>query len=73
MYKKALHLKRKKWYLVDNIKPDCKYNLVIMTDMGYIFTAIYEDNKFLITTLRNGKVYYEETIHQDSIVKWMKI
>lgn len=66
------HLKRKKWYSV-NITPDCKYNLVIMTDMGYIFTAIYADNKFLITTLINGKVYYEETIHQDSIVKWMKI
>lgn len=70
--KKMSHLKRKKWYSV-NIRPDCKYNLVIMTDMGYIFTAIYEDNKFLITTLRIGKVYYEETIHQDSIVKWMKI
>lgn len=72
MDKKMSHLKRKKWYSV-NIRPDCKYNLVIMTDMGYIFTAIYEDNKFLITTLRIGKVYYEETIHQDSIVKWMKI
>lgn len=72
MDEKMSHLKRKKWYSV-NITPDCKYNLVIMTDMGYIFTAIYEDNKFLITTLRNGKVYYEETIHQDSIVKWMKI
>lgn len=72
MDKKMSNLKRKKWYSV-NIEPDCKYNLVIMTDMGYIFTAIYEDNKFLITTLRIGKVYYEETIHQESIVKWMKI
>lgn len=72
MDKRALHLKRKKWYSV-NIRPDCRYNLVIITDMGYIFTAIYEDNKFLITTLRNGKVYYEETIDQESIVKWMKI
>ena len=72
MYKKMSHLKRKKQYSV-NIRPDYKYDLVIMTDMGYIFTAIYEDNKFLITTLRNGKVYYEETIHQESIVKWMNI
>ena len=72
MDKKMSHLKRKKWYSV-NIEPDCKYYLVIMTDIGYIFNAIYEDNKFLITTLRNNKVYYEETIQQDSIVKWMKI
>lgn len=67
-----MKLKRKKWYST-RVKPDSQYNLVIMTDMGYIFTAIYVDSKFLISTLRNGKVYYEELIEQNGIVKWMKI
>lgn len=67
-----MKLKRKKWYST-NIIPDSQYNLVILTDMGHIFTAIYVDSKFLLFTLRDGKVYYEELIEQNSIVKWMKV
>ena len=30
-------LKRRKWYLSNNVKPDCEYGLIVMTDMGYVF------------------------------------
>ena len=64
-------MKTRKWYSV-NIKPDRRYNLIIMTDMGYVFEAIYENNKFLESNVRNGKVYFEEYDHQECIIKWMK-
>ncbi len=63
-------MKTRKWYST-SIKPDRRINLIIMTDMGYVFEAIYENNKFLISNLRNGKVYFEDE-DQECIVKWMK-
>lgn len=68
-----MKLKRKKWYST-SIKPDFPYRLIVMTDMGYMFEAIYSDNKFLTSIVRNGgKVYFEEWIQQENIVKWMKV
>ena len=68
-----MNLKRKKWYSTA-IKPDTSFKLIVMTDMGYMFEAIYSDNKFLVSIVRNGgKVYFEEWINQISIIKWMKV
>lgn len=67
-----MKLKRKKWYST-TIKPDTSFGLIVMTDMGYMFEAIYSDNKFLVSIVRNDKVYYEEWINQESITKWMKV
>lgn len=39
--------------------------------MGYIFEAVYENGKFLVSTVRNYKVYFEPWIEQESIVAWM--
>ena len=44
-----------------------------MTDMGYIFESIYKDGKFLVSIVKNYKVYFEEWIEQENIIKWMKI
>ena len=65
-------MKRRKWYSA-KIKPDTKCDLIIMTDMGYIFEAIYEDGKFLVSIVKTGKVYFEEWIKQECIIKWMKV
>ena len=65
-------LKRKKWYST-TIKPDVTSDLIVMTDMGYIFEAVYENDKFLVSIVKNYKVYFEEWMKQYSIVKWMKI
>lgn len=65
------NLKKRKWYSV-NVKPDCKYGLLIMTDMGYVFEATFENGLWYISTVRNHKVYFELEENQDSIVKWMK-
>lgn len=65
-------MKTHKWY-PSTIKPDRKTNLIVMTDMGYIFEAIYQDGKFLVSIVRNYKVYYEEWLEQSAIIKWMKI
>ena len=65
-------LKRKKWYPA-TIKPDVTSDLIVMTDMGYIFEAVYENDKFLVSIVKNYKVYFEEWMKQYSIVKWMKI
>lgn len=64
-------MKTRKWYST-NIKPDRKNNLIIMTDMGYVFEAVYENNKFLVSNIRNDKVYFEEYDNQECIIKWMK-
>ena len=66
-----MKLKRKKWYSTA-IRPDTSSWLIVMTDMGYMFEAIYSDNKFLVSIVRNDKVYFEEWIPQEDIIKWMK-
>lgn len=65
-------MKTRKWYYT-SIKPDRAGNLIIMTDMGYIFEAVYENGKFLVSVVKNHKVYFEECIEQENIIKWMKI
>ena len=65
-------MKARKWYSTA-IKPDRSNNLIIMTDMVYIFESVYEDGKFLVSTVKNYKVYFEELIEQESIIKWMKV
>lgn len=52
--------------------PDLKNReMVIMTDMGYVFSAFYEGRKgFAVATIRNGKVYYDEYEQKRNIVWW---
>ena len=66
-------MKTKKWYSTSSIKPDRSNDLIIMTDMGYIFEAVYENGKFLVSIVKNYKVYFEPWVDQDSIIKWMKV
>ena len=65
-------MKTRKWYST-SIQPDRAYNLIVMTDMGYIFEAVWKENKFLTSVVRNGKVYFEEDMKHESIIKWMKV
>jgi hypothetical protein len=65
-------VKTRKWYST-NIKPDRTNDLIIMTDMGYIFESIYKNGKFLVSIVKNYKVYFEEWIEQENIIKWMKV
>lgn len=66
-------LKRRKWYRADKYTPDVKSELVIQTDMGYVFEAVYQNGKWLISTVRDGKVYFEPWINSENIWRWMKI
>ena len=63
-------MKTRKWYS-SKVKPDRNSELIVKTDMGYIFEAVYENGKFLVSTVRNYKVYFEPWIEQESIVAWM--
>ena len=65
-------MKTRKWYSTA-IKPDRSNGLIIMTDMGYIFQAVYKNGKFLVSNVKNYKVYFEECIEQENIIKWMKV
>jgi len=65
-------MKAKKWYST-TIKPDRANDIIIMTDMGYIFQAVYENGKYLVSIVKNYKVYFEEWIEQENIIKWMKV
>lgn len=67
-----MKLKRRKWYST-NIKPDVKTDLIVMSDMGYIFEAVYENDKFLVSLVKSYKVYFEPWMEQESIIKWMKV
>ena len=42
-----------------------------MTDMGYLFEAVYENGEYHISDVRDGKVYFEKCKNQESIVKFM--
>lgn len=65
-------MKTRKWYSTD-IKPDRTHNLIVMTDIGYMFEAVWKENKFLTAVVRNGRVYFEDMVEQCSIIKWMKV
>ena len=70
---RAVELERNNLWHPTSKKPDSPHGLIVMTDMGYIFEAIYEDGKFLVSTVRNHKVYFEESIEQECIIKWMNV
>ena len=65
-------LKRRKWYLANNVKPDCEHGLIVMTDMGYVFEASFKNGIWHLLAQRNNKAYFVIVEHQDSIIKWMK-
>ena len=64
-------MKARKWYSA-SIKPDRKSDLIVMTDMGYVFQACYEDDGWHTAEVVYGKVYFHLYEYQDCIVKWMK-
>lgn len=66
-------LKRGKWYNTSRTKPDVNCGLIVMTDMGYIFEAIYEDGVYKTSSITNHKVYFIEYSNQNSLVKFMKV
>lgn len=66
-------LKTRKWYSTATTKPDRRENLIIMTDMGYVFEAVYKDEMFHTSVLRNNKVYFELHFSPESIIRFMKI
>lgn len=66
-------LKNRKWYSTLKTIPDRKFGLIVMTDMGYIFEATYENGKFLTSVVRNHKVYFEPYFSQYTIVRFMKV
>ena len=66
-------LKRRKWYNTSRTKPDVNYGLIVMTDMGYIFEAVYEDGVYKTSFVENHKVYFIEYHNQDNLVKFMKV
>ena len=70
---RAVELARQNLWHPTTEKPYFPHGLIVMTDMGYIFEAVYEDGKFLVSTVRNHKVYFEESIEQECIIKWMKV
>lgn len=66
-------LKLGKWYNTLKVKPDVNCGLIVMTDMGYIFEAVYEDGVYKTSSLSNHKVYFIEYSNQDGLVKFMKV
>lgn len=65
-------LKKKKWYLC-TVKPIWKDGLIVMTDMGYMFEAIFVNDKWAISSVENNKVYFKTSEHPECIIKWMKV
>lgn len=65
-------LKKRKWYHT-SIKPDRKRGIIIMTDMGYLFEAVYENGEYHLSDVRDDKVYFERCQNQESIVKFMLV
>lgn len=66
-------LKNRKWYSTIKVIPNRKSDLIVMTDMGYIFEAVYENGAFLTSVVRDGKVYFEPHFRQESIVRFMQV
>lgn len=68
-------MKKNKWYNASKVSPDKYNNLIVMTDMGYIFQSEYLNGEWHTyvenTTLH--KMYLEKYENQESIVKWMKV
>ena len=64
-------MKTRTWYST-KIIPDRKQNLIVMTDMGFVFQAVYENGKFYTFNCRDNKMYLEVYENQDSLIKWMK-
>lgn len=61
-----------KWHDI-SIKPtDTEAEYIVRTDMGYIFQAVYTGTEFLVSSVRNDKVYFEKG-HNDSLVEWMQV
>lgn len=65
-------LKKRKWYST-TIKPDRKDKIIVMTDMGHIFEAVYENGEYHTSVVRGNKVYFERYHNQESIVKFMLV
>ena len=65
-------LKRRKWYSNKNVKPDCEYGLIVMTDMGYVFEASFKNGIWSLLVSKDYKAYFVVAEYQDSIIKWMK-
>lgn len=63
-------LKKRKWYCTA-VKPDRKDKIIIMTDMGYMFEAVYENGEYHTSAVRDNKVFFERYQNQESIVKFM--
>lgn len=61
-----------KWHDI-SIKPtDTEAEYIVRTDMGYIFQAVYTGTEFLVSSVRNDKVYFEKGLN-DSLVEWMQV
>ena len=70
---KPKKLKTHKWYPT-SVKPKWRSDLIVMSDMGYVFQAFYEKGKFKVAHDMRGKIYFDfDFINQESIVKWMNI
>lgn len=45
--------------------------LVVMTDMGYVFSAFYDGRgKFALASIRNCKVEYDTIEKKSSLIAW---
>lgn len=65
-------LKKRKWYNT-TVKPDRKDKIIVMTDMGYMFEAVYENGEYHTSAVRDNKVFFERYQNQESIVKFMLV
>lgn len=70
-------MKTRKWYDCYKIKPKRYSNVydeyIVMTDMGYIFSATWEKDGWHVMVVKNNKCYFPLYENQDSLVKWMKV
>jgi hypothetical protein len=66
-------ISRCKWIDVDTYLPanSEEVSLLAMTDMGYVFEALYYNNKFHCMEVRNNKCYFDSDEMHDCITHWM--